>query len=1014
MSRVQVTHRELNRLQAEYPGRLTIQFVNYPLNSQCNPDIAGNLHPQACLAAKIGIVMQSRNKFEQYCDYVFETDAPISEQRLWEVVEQLGENAQDIRREAEGTRIAAILQKDIERGRIAGIRMTPTLSINQKIIHGMDGLAQLNALLQAPIHVAEVEPVSSSLTPENEVASRAVTGCGCSANPGTLSSDAVGPCIRYPAPSGSVNDIVYRFDKAYACGQFANGDYFVVPDGTGRANITSISPAMTSGRHGIEVNPVPTSFNTGIQRFDSRYQLYQAPTVSFPYGAQGNQSIVKYVSSAGAASAGFGQFAAVLTVLSAAPANPASTFRPPYVGTQKPLHTTTELQPQFLSRLPRTPNTPTQATMLSWTRHIRLEYSPNSLTWFEPVDAAAEGRTWGGDMWKNDTTIVNWLQMADVCGTSPCTAAQDLAAKMPVLIGYVQYGIDIWAADKIGVGFWRGGGGNGAGKLFTYAFAATMLNNAQMKTDLANSDKDHFTESASYYRGVGGVALWGQNSPWDTDQQWWSEWLVAHNGSMTDPYHYIDGGGFPGESYQETLAQQTKYAAFLMRLMPAFRNTWTFNTDIILEYADRWVNIGAWAKPDPCAPKAGTYGTNYGPNGAGGCIPGAGRGVAYHGNNRNAGNRPTALGEELWAAYRDCIDASVCPGQAGTAVPPANIAPVANAGSDLIVTLPSNANLSGTATDDGRPNPPATLTYAWSKVSGPGTVVFANAAAKTTTASFSQTGTYVLRLIVSDSALSDIDDIHITVNNAPPPGGSPYSQWSNGPSTDPNVFPIGVWLQSPSRIEAFKNIGVNTFIGFYGNLDESSLNLYAGGQMPLMAEQNSVGLTSAQRSWIKGWTQIDEPDNAQPDSNGGYGPCIVPSTIVTEYNAIRANDTTRPVFLNFGRGAADTAWIGRGSCTGNTAYYPQAIQGGDIISFDIYPVADYSGQLELVAKGVDNLKAWSNNSKIIWNFIEGVSLDGVHVPTASQVKAEVWMSIIHGSKGIAYFVHQFEPTFRED
>lgn len=245
-------------------------------------------------------------------------------------------------------------------------------------------------------------------------------------------------------------------------------------------------------------------------------------------------------------------------------------------------------------------------------------------------------------------------------------------------------------------------------------------------------------------------------------------------------------------------------------------------------------------------------------------------------------------------------------------------------------------------------------------------------------------------------------------------GSSPYGSWSNGPSTDPNFFPIGVWLQSPQNIQEFKNIGINTFLGFWGGLDMTSLNQYGNAQMPLLAAQNSVGLTSPDRTWIKGWTQTDEPDNAQPNGNGGYGPCITPSTIISNYNSIRFNDNTRPVFLNFGRGVSDINWGGRGSCTGNTSYYPQAVQGADIISFDIYPVTNYNGQLELVSKGVDNLKTWSNNNKIIWNFVEGASMDGIHLPTPAQVKAEVWMSLIHGSQGIAYFVHQFTPTFRED
>ncbi len=73
------------------------------------------------------------------------------------------------------------------------------------------------------------------------------------------------------------------------------------------------------------------------------------------------------------------------------------------------------------------------------------------------------------------------------------------------------------------------------------------------------------------------------------------------------------------------------------------------------------------------------------------------------------------------------------------------------------------ANLAGSATDDGLPNPPGTLTYTWSAVSGPGTVTFGNASALSTTASFSVPGTYVLQLTASDSALDSTDTVTITV-----------------------------------------------------------------------------------------------------------------------------------------------------------------------------------------------------------------------------------------------------------
>src|SRR5437667_146639 len=100
-------------------------------------------------------------------------------------------------------------------------------------------------------------------------------------------------------------------------------------------------------------------------------------------------------------------------------------------------------------------------------------------------------------------------------------------------------------------------------------------------------------------------------------------------------------------------------------------------------------------------------------------------------------------------------------------VPLANQAPVVNAGADQVITLPGIANLTGAAIDDGQPNPPGALTTTWSQVSGPGTVSFSNASALNSTATFSASGAYVLRLTVSDGALTVSDGVAVTVNPAP-------------------------------------------------------------------------------------------------------------------------------------------------------------------------------------------------------------------------------------------------------
>lgn len=97
---------------------------------------------------------------------------------------------------------------------------------------------------------------------------------------------------------------------------------------------------------------------------------------------------------------------------------------------------------------------------------------------------------------------------------------------------------------------------------------------------------------------------------------------------------------------------------------------------------------------------------------------------------------------------------------------PTNQAPVVNAGPDLVVS--GNAVLDVTVTDDGLPNPPGTVTTRWRKVSGPGTVTFANANATDTTASFSVPGTYQLRLTANDSVLRSNDVVNVQVNPVSP------------------------------------------------------------------------------------------------------------------------------------------------------------------------------------------------------------------------------------------------------
>ncbi|HEY4188613.1 MAG TPA: hypothetical protein VGP07_26320 [Polyangia bacterium] len=98
---------------------------------------------------------------------------------------------------------------------------------------------------------------------------------------------------------------------------------------------------------------------------------------------------------------------------------------------------------------------------------------------------------------------------------------------------------------------------------------------------------------------------------------------------------------------------------------------------------------------------------------------------------------------------------------------PRNVPPTVNAGANLTITLPASAMLNASASDDGLPDPPGVVTTTWSKVSGPGSVTFANPGLPVTRASFSAAGSYVLRLRASDGALVATDEVTVVVKTAP-------------------------------------------------------------------------------------------------------------------------------------------------------------------------------------------------------------------------------------------------------
>jgi poly(3-hydroxybutyrate) depolymerase len=106
---------------------------------------------------------------------------------------------------------------------------------------------------------------------------------------------------------------------------------------------------------------------------------------------------------------------------------------------------------------------------------------------------------------------------------------------------------------------------------------------------------------------------------------------------------------------------------------------------------------------------------------------------------------------------------TVLPASGNSSTPPANKAPVANAGADLTVTMPRNTTtVSGAASTDADGK---IVSYKWTQVSGPSTAsIPSSTSAVTDLNQLTAVGVYVFRLTVTDDkGASATDDVNVTI-----------------------------------------------------------------------------------------------------------------------------------------------------------------------------------------------------------------------------------------------------------
>jgi len=232
-------------------------------------------------------------------------------------------------------------------------------------------------------------------------------------------------------------------------------------------------------------------------------------------------------------------------------------------------------------------------------------------------------------------------------------------------------------------------------------------------------------------------------------------------------------------------------------------------------------------------------------------------------------------------------------------------------------------------------------------------------------------------------------------------------------------FPLEATGQSVTNLDFHKSLGINVVGDLYDNskkgdikhcMDQcASKGLLTEWSVP--ADKYDMVKQFKDHPALFTWWQPDEPDN-----NDDKGTKHKPEDIQAIYKKIKAADPNHPIGICFGSGFAG------GNPQSPNRFYPEYVKGADFAITDIYPCnrAELGPKkLNVYKKGMSQLAKATKGGMPTGIAVEasflgaegGRKTEGTRAPNAYELRAEVWMAIVHGAKYICYFTHSWTPSY---
>jgi uncharacterized membrane protein/protein-disulfide isomerase len=126
----------ISKYEGQFPGALRFVSKDYPLQPECNPNVARPIHLAACDAAVAVRLARQHGKGDALEEYFYTHQAMLTPMSVREYAQTIG-GVTDF--DAAYARTIASVKTDIGLGKLLGVTVTPTFFINGKKVDG--GLA---------------------------------------------------------------------------------------------------------------------------------------------------------------------------------------------------------------------------------------------------------------------------------------------------------------------------------------------------------------------------------------------------------------------------------------------------------------------------------------------------------------------------------------------------------------------------------------------------------------------------------------------------------------------------------------------------------------------------------------------------------------------------------------------------------------------------------------------------------------------------------------------------------